>query len=100
MAAKLAKTQPPLGRFNLNTVVGIIAPVITALLSWIVIAALNGQRDTAKATQTAITETKSAVTDQKSSIGEIKTALPFLQKSIDNTAADVKDANKDLKEAK
>jgi cell shape-determining protein MreC len=67
---------------NVNTILGGIGTIMCGVILYMVTTAMSSSKQTA--------------TD----LNKIVTTLPFMQKSIDNAAADVKDTNKDLKEAK
>jgi hypothetical protein len=73
-----AKTIP----ININTLIGAVLTLIGGIVLYMLTSFMGQTKE----------QTKSLTT--------ITTSLPFMQKSIDATAADVKEANKDLKEAK
>src|SRR5882724_6332925 len=61
---------------NLNTILGGIGTALCGLILWMVTSAMSANKETAK------------------TVGTISTQLPYLQRAIDTTAADVKEASR------
>jgi predicted nuclease with TOPRIM domain len=74
--------------FNANTIVGGITAMLVSLIGGVLLYLVTSGMTTAKEEAKKQTEALTTIT----------TTLPFMQKSIDGVVADVKEANRDLKE--